>query len=48
MRDQGFRYLRKVVSYQWGLTALRMVKRVTIEAARGMPRKTATLVATVG
>lgn len=47
MRDHGLRYLRKVFSYHCGLTSFRIAKRVRIAAPRGMPRKTATLVAIV-
>ena len=46
MRDQGARYFRKTRSYQSLLTNVRSVRRVMTAAARGIPRKTATLVAT--
>ena len=49
MRDHGARKRRKVLSYQVGsLRRLRMVRRVSIAAASGMPRKTATDLAIVG
>jgi len=44
--DHGATHLRKVFSYHWTLMA-RIPKRVTIAAPSGIPRKTATLVATV-
>ena len=48
MRDQGAANFRNTLSYHLALVNLRSEKRVTIAAARGMPRNTATLLATVG
>ena len=45
--DHGAANLRKISSYQRGLVILRNRKRVRIAAPRGIPRKTATDLATV-
>jgi hypothetical protein len=47
IRDQGEMMRIKTRSYHSGPASLRREKRVIMAAARGMPRKTATLVATV-
>lgn len=47
IRDHGAKYLRKTVEYHLSLTSFRKVKRVRIAAQRGIPRKTATDLATV-
>lgn len=47
MRDHGEMTRRKTRSYHSGPASLRIEKRVIIAAARGIPRKTATLVATI-
>ena len=47
MSDHGANHFRKVFSYHSGLINFRSVRRVIIAAPRGIPRKTATLVATV-
>lgn len=45
--DQGATQLRKTRSYQDGLKTVRRVNLVNIAAPNGIPRNTATLVATV-
>ena len=47
IRDHGEMTRRKTRSYHSGPASLRIEKRVMMAAARGMPRKTATLVATI-
>ena len=45
--DYGAIHFRNVWSYHVGLVSLRTANRVTMAAPNGMPRNTATLVATV-
>lgn len=46
IRDHGAAHFMKTELYQWGEVSFRRVKRVSIAAARGIPRKTATDFAT--
>lgn len=46
MRDHGLAHFKKMLSNQAGLKIARSVNRVTIAAPRGIPRNTATLLAT--
>ena len=46
MSDQGASHFRKIWEYQAGPASQRTTRRVSIAAPRGMPRNTATLVAT--
>lgn len=47
MSENGEIHLMNLLSYQDALIKLRMLNLVMIAAPRGIPRKTATLVATV-
>lgn len=47
IRDHGAANLRNIWSYHLGLAIFRSANRVTIAVPRGIPRKTATLLATV-
>ena len=47
IKDQGARYFKNVSSYHFELVNHLMANLVTIAAPSGIPRKTATLIATV-
>ena len=47
IRDHGFNHLRKMLSYRFGPKMYRSESRVMMAVPRGIPKKTATLVATV-
>lgn len=47
MRDHGAANLRKTWSYHFALKSFRSENRVTMAAPSGIPRNTATLLATV-
>lgn len=47
MSDHGASHFRNVSSYHLGLVSARTPKRVIIAAPKGIPKNTATLVATV-